>query len=182
MPQTLISVLALVVFTLFAVSQQRRLVLADRSMVRNMVAVMANGVATQTLDEAAAQPFDENTRGGMLTSPNDLTSKAEFSTDSSVDGEPDDVDDWSTFDLSPDSTLASEVRVVRSGDEVHTLTFTRKARVDYVVEDGSGGWIVNNATPTKYKQILVTVYADGIAWADTVRISQVVSCGINCRW
>lgn len=178
MPQTSLTILALMLFAFFAVSQQKRVVRTEQAMVRNAVAVMANGVATQTLDNAAAAPFDEATRSGTVTSRNGLTAKRDFGDAETLE----DVDDWSTVDVHPDSALATEVRTLRNGGTRHTLTFTRKAAVDYVKEQPGGGWTVDNTQPTKYKQITVTVVADGIAVADTIRLSRVVSCGIRCQW
>lgn len=182
MQQTMLTILALFIFSLFAVSQHRRLANAERSMIRNTIAVMTNGVAVQTLDEAATFDFDNATTAGTVFSASDLTAKADFG----AAGETlNDLDDWSKVDLHPDSTLSDVSRLVREGGNYHTLNFVRTAEVDYVEEVTVGGkktWQENNLVPTKYKRITVTVYAQGIAFADTVRISQVIACGKYCQW
>lgn len=178
MPQTILSVLALVIFTLFAVSQQRRLMYSQQSMVRNSVAVIANGIAVQTADEAAAQAFDEKTAAGAsVNSADSLTVKASFGR--GADATPlNDLDDWSSVDTAGD-TLASRYRMVGTD----SLRFVRKAEVKYVYENplNSGNFQDSpGQARTKHKRITVTVYSDQVAFADTVTFSRVVSCGIPC--
>ena len=177
MPQTTLTILALMLFAFFAISQQKRVVQTEQAMIRSAMAVMANGVATQTLDNAAAAPFDEATRNESVTSPSALTAKRDFGNMETLE----DIDDWSTADVHSDSTLDAEVRTIRNAGTSGTITFVRKAEVNYVDKQAGGTWVVS-ASPTKYKQITVTVYVEGIAVADTVRLSRVVSCGVRCRW
>jgi hypothetical protein len=109
MPQTTLTILALMLFAFFAVSQQKRVVRTEQAMIRSTVSVMANGVATQTLDNAAAAPFDEATRSGRVTSRADLTAKLDFGDAETLE----DMDDWSTADVHADSALAPAVRTIR---------------------------------------------------------------------
>lgn len=170
----MLSVAALVLFSLFSISQQRRLVFAEQTMIRNTVASMANGVAVQILDEAASNAFDEKTKGGArVTSSSDLTPKDEFGTDG---GSFLDLDDYSIAD---DDRTLHKTRDVDGAP----LVFEWSAEVNYVKIVG-GNWTVpaDPSERTKYKQIEVTVYPQDISIADTVRVKQVVSCGQSCQF
>ena len=147
-------------------------------MVRNTVAVIANGIAVQTADEAAAQAFDEKTAAGAtVTSADSLTVKADFGR--GADATPlNDLDDWSSIDTVGD-TLAARYRVVATD----SLRFIRKAEVRYVYENpvNSGNFEDSpSQARTKHKRITVQVYSDQVSFADTVSFSRVVSCGIPC--
>ena len=177
MSQTMFAIVALMIFSLFAVSQQQRLFTAERVMIRNTVGRMANAIAVETLEEAAAKHFDQNTADVTLTNASQLTLKSNFGRNQDINN--DDLDDWSSADVHPDSTLEDRSRFVRGAEVV----FTRKAEVRYVERDGFGGWRDSpSQNRTKFKEMSVEVYAEGISLADTVRISQVVACGTACNW
>ena len=177
MPQTILAVVAITIFSLFAISQQRRLIYAEQAMIRQTVGFIANGVATATLDEIAARPFDDATESGPITSASQLTLKSNFGVNGTVNP---DIDDYSTYDVHPDSTLPVATRTVNTTSEEHTLTFQRKVEVFYAQESG-GKWDTTS-TRTKYKLIEVTVYSDQVDFADTVKVRQVVACRSNCQF
>lgn len=177
MPQTILSIAAVILFSLFAVSQQQRLVYTEQAMIRNTIGTITNGVAQATIDEIAASPFDVATKTDPVDDADDLTPKANFG----LDGKPDDVDDWSKIDLNPPQAIASATRDLVVEDTTYTLTFTRIVEVNYVSKNVSGEW-EESANPTAYKRIELTVYSDQIDVADTVRIKHVVACGSRCRF
>ena len=82
-------------------------------------------------------------------------------------GGTDDIDDYA-------GTTLNRTRV-RDG---HTLTFSAQTSVEYVNGTGSS----TGGTPSKLKRVTVSVVSTDIAFADTVRLSQIYSCGARCAW
>jgi len=61
MPQSLLAILALMIASLFSVSQQRNIIGNYENMIRSELEIMASGVALQVMEDIAGHPFDAAT-------------------------------------------------------------------------------------------------------------------------
>ena len=165
MSQTMLSILALMLATMFAVQQQRHTAFTKLSMIRGEISTQTTGVAVDRLEEIGAMSFDEATVGDVtLDTPDSLTAGSPFG----LDAPGNDIDDF-------DGVVLDTFRV--AGPD--TLRFRVLSRVRYAseanVEQEVGG-------PTKVKKASVRVYNLDVAAPDTITLSQSYSCGSRCNW
>ncbi len=164
MPQTLIAVIAMAMASLVSFQQHRSVLEQRMNSIRGSLAVRSTAVATDKLEEIGAKAFDQATVTGAIASSALLNPITEVSIASVLD----DVNDY--HGLIQDEKR--EVNGVESSFEVRTL-------VAYVSEmDGQ----TTVGYPTRLKKVTVKVVPDGLARPDTIRISEVLSCGVRCAW
>lgn len=168
MTQSMYVIIALMIVSLFVYHQARTTIEMQGTMVRNAVAVMANGVAVERLSKIRSMSFDQATKDGFMDAPAQLTSVANFGP--SQDAENDDVDDF-------DGAVKEVYRVVGEG----SLGFRVESSVTYADENDPAIAALSSAR-TKYKKVTVTVYSLDLPDADTVRIAQTISCKNACNW
>lgn len=159
----MLATLALVIVTVYAAQQQRDIVGRQIGMIQNELASMATGVAVDRLEEIRSVAFDERTKQGPVYEVSQLT-PATFPGDTQGD----DIDDFHGVRL-------DTLRIVG----VDTLRFSVETTVSYVSESDIRQAI---GTASKYKRADAKVYSTTIASPDTIRISQVYSCGSRCKW
>ena len=170
MTQTMFAIIALVIISLFVVHERRGALQVQNTMVHNAVAAIGNGVAVERMSQIRAMSYDQATRQGFLSSAGQLTPAYAFGPGQDVEN--DDIDDFhgATKDI---------YRVVGTD----TLTFRAESFVRYA-DEADPEEPAPNALPTKFKQVTVRVYNVGLpeAQADTVWLSQTVSCKNACNW
>ncbi len=161
MNETMLSILALAIVMLFALSQSRGKVQSQRELAAAELEVMGNAVASETMQYLAKQPFDEHTKDGTITLQNQnlalLTPTSAFSSGWSIDA-CQDVDDFN--DMVPDT-----VRFQMDLDEAGNPTgfpFLVTAQVRYVDEAGN-----QTTAPTWTKEI--TLFVDQLVEPGGVR-------------
>jgi hypothetical protein len=165
MSQTMLSILALVLATMFAVQQQRHTAHTKLSMIRGEIGTQTTGVAVDRLEEIGAMAFDEATVGDItLDSPDSLTSGSPFG----LDAPGNDIDDF-------DAVTLDTFRV--AGND--TLRFRVVSRVRYANEADVAQEV---GGPTKVKKATVKVYNLNVAAPDTITLSQSYACGSRCAW
>ena len=168
MPQSSKAMMALFLFSFLILTQQRTAVQAETSAVRGSVALLANGVATERLDQVTALGFDQATVDNIsISSASALTSRHDFGPN--IDKAGDDLDDF-------DGTTVSVARGMGSD----TLHFRAETSV-YYVQDADPHAGVKSSTPTKHKKVSVRVYCLDVV-ADTVQLSMVKACKSSCTW
>ncbi len=59
MPQTMLAILAMMLFSMFAVEQQQKVYLAQQTMIRQTVSIMLNGAAVERLEEIGSKGYDQ---------------------------------------------------------------------------------------------------------------------------
>lgn len=160
------------VASLFAYNQHRNALSMRLEMINQDMELRSTNVAVDLMEEIGSMAYDDATKSGPITSVSDLT----YRTSSYQDGEneapseaggTDDIDDY-------DGTTLERTRS-RDG---YTLRFDATASVDYVTDDGYSTYGV----PSKLKKVTLAVVSKDISFADTVRISQIFSCGARCDW
>jgi len=168
MQQTLLALLALMVVTLFSLTQMQSRLQDQREVFQSEMKEMAIGVATQTLEVVRARAFDENTIGvpkDSITSPSALTSPP-FDTGKHCKafGGPDTCDDIDDFhemkpaivpfqapDFTVDFKVRAKVRYVDASlNPVSTPTF-RKEVVFKIQDTGSDPYIKE---PITFSEVL----------------------------
>lgn len=171
MPQTLIAILAMVITTLFAFNQHKSVLTSRMNMIRQDVSMRATGVAVDVMEEIGAMAFDDATKTGKASDAN-LLSDLPLALDSSdveqdESGGVDDIDDFNGLTILRTRTHGAQ-----------TMNFEARPRINYVSSDGTT--IVE--VPTKFKRVSITVVASDFVFPDTVKLSQVFSCGTRCDW
>lgn len=159
----------MMVASLFAYNQHRSALTMRLEMINQDMELRATNVAVDLMEEIGSMAFDDATKDGPITSASDLTFR-----DYQDDGEgtteaggTDDIDDY--------DGVALERTRTRDG---YSLRFSAEADVEYVTDAGysTGG------SPSKLKKVTLFVVSEDIAFADTVRFSQIFSCGARCDW
>jgi hypothetical protein len=184
MPQTLLAILSMMIVSMFSLNQHRNLLSTRESMMRMEISLQATGVAVDWLEEIGTLSFDEATRDDEITSVNDLTAMVSINLDGDgkshivssggdyygFDGDTpsDDIDDF-------DETAVPKSRATIQGN----LNFSLYTNVVYVDDTNVE---IEQATPTKTKKATVTVISLDVAQPDTIRLSQVYTCGSRCNW
>lgn len=165
MPQTMLALLGLMLVAQFSLSQ-RRDVMNDRlATLETEVRTITAAVATEHLGRVASMPFDDATKGGNdLTSASELTPSWSFRSDAPSD----DVDDF-------DGSLLVVGRPAGSD----SLWFDIQTTVSYADEMRPDTPITGQ---TKLKLVTAVVSVRRVAFADTVKLSRLVSCGSACQW
>ena len=154
MGQTLLTVAAILVFSLFALNQHRAQAQAEHDAMGSEIEFAAAELARAELMEATALAFDEALIGShlLLVDPNILTLPGAFGPGGDP-GEtastlPDDVDDL--------NGVTETVTVRRDGQAGRTTPFTITRAVRYVLVYAPG-MSAGGATRTLAKEVAVTV-------------------------
>ena len=169
-PQTLLTLLGLLLASLLSVQQLRAGMDSDRQTRAAEAQAAFADIALERLAALEALPFDNATVSGSAESPADLTPVVGggfYRPGGDAPG--DDLDD-------DDGSTTTEVRPLREG---HVGVRAAVAvRVGYVSEaDG----LTPSATPTRYKRATVTVSSPDVD-APPVSLTQLYSCGSPCTW
>ena len=170
MPQTMLAILAMMLFSMFAVEQQKKVYLAQQAMIRQTVSIMLNGASVERLEEIGSKGYDQTVVDSeTLSSSTDLSSPdTEFGPGNDHTPE-DDLDDFH-----------AAVDTVYRAIGAHSLGFVIESEVEYASEFDPEQPAAPG-TKTKYK--LVTVTARSLTLPDLeVRISRSFSCGSACQW
>ena len=166
MPQTTLAFMAIYVFSLLILTQQRTSVRAQVGAIKNTIGILANGVATERLERVASLDFDQATRdNNAVFGSAALTATSDFGPVQDKAG--DDIDDFHDTAVTFERGFAGD-----------TLRFQAETSV-YYVQDAN---LIASASPTKYKMIDVRVYSLDVALADTIRLSRVKACKSSCQW
>ena len=165
MPQTMLALLGLMLVAQFTLQQHRDVLHGRMTTIKTELATIAASVAVERLERIVAMRFDDAAReGNPLTSPFGLTDPAAFRSDAPSD----DVDDFDGSSIVVSRPVGSD-----------TLWFDVRTIVSYADElDPSA---VANAR-TKLKKVTAIVSSRDIAFADTVRLERLVTCGSACTW
>jgi len=170
MPQSMLAVLALILFSLFAVQQQQRVYVTQNNMIRQAISGMLNGVAVERLEEIAATAYDQKVSDNeTLTSASGLSSTAAFGPGNDAIAE-DDVDDFHT---------ATDTLYRAIGTD--SLGFVVYSEIQYASE-GNPEQPATTGQRTKYKLVVVTARSLTLPDLSEVRVKQSVSCGSACQW
>ncbi|MFB3132837.1 MAG: hypothetical protein ACE10K_09995 [Rhodothermales bacterium] len=161
MTETMFSILALSIVMLFSLSQSRGKVQSQRELAAIELEVMANAVASETMQYLAKQPFDEHTKDGTITLQNQnlalLTPASAFPSGWSIDA-CQDVDDFNN--MAPDTVLF-QMDLDEAGNPTG-LPFLVTAQVSYIDEAGN-----QTTAPTWTKEI--TLFVDQLVEPGGVR-------------
>ncbi len=171
MPQTMLAVLAMMMFSLFAVQQQEKVYLSQSTMIRQAVSAMLNGAAVERLEEIGSKGYDQAivdnetvTNSTQLAAPD-----SEFGPGNDHTPE-DDVDDFHTA-----------VDTLYRAIGADSLGFVVSSEVVYASESNP-----EEAAPsgvrTKYKRVTVTARSLLDFDIADVEVSRSVSCGSACQW
>lgn len=152
--QTLITIGALAIALLLALSSQESVVHMEERQVQAEIETMAGQAALNVLAHIAAQPFDDATAAGTVSSVDDLTTAAAFPTGLAF-ADADDVDDF--------HRMATHTYTGFDG-----VAFDVDAEVRYVGED-----LQPSATPTYQKEVTVRVGHERLA--RDVEVSRIIS-------
>lgn len=165
MPQTMLALLGMMLVAQFTLRQQREVIHGQMATIKTEVATIAASVAVERLERIVVMPFDEATREGIaLTSPSQLTARAAFRADAPSD----DADDFDGSSIVVGRPVGSD-----------TLWFDVRTTVSYADELKPS---VDAATQTKLKKVYTVVSSRNVAFADTVRLERLVTCGSACTW
>jgi hypothetical protein len=170
MGQTQLALLALVVATMFALTEFRSLHGVQAAMIRNELSLAATGVAVDVLEEIGSMAFDENTFDqGKVTSPLGLTDLLAFGP--GFDQPSNDVDDWHNTSIVRNRLVGSD-----------TLRFAVNTVVRYADESDPTKPVASPSTRTRFKITTVRVHSMLLASPDTVVLSRTYACGARCSW
>ena len=179
MAQTLLALGALVLATILALTTFQARNDAQTRRLESLIEVESVGVLTEVIETLGGFPFD-----GIPASPPDpapLTAASDFGVSPSVPaGDTLSVHLWEkgTFDDLDDFDGLRGLLVHRSVSDPATgsdqsLAFAVDVDVEYVVENGSAGWVVSG-TPTRFKRVRVAVTSpDMIASDNTARVERI---------
>ena len=161
----MLALLGLMLVAQFTLAQYRDILHGQLVMIETEARTIAASVAVEHLGRVTAMPFDDATKGGrILETPSALTVHHFFRSDAPSD----DVDDFDG------STL-----LVPRPAGADTLWFDVRTSVSYADEINPNNFA---AGATKLKNIVATVSVRNVAFADTVRLERLVSCGSACGW
>lgn len=168
MTQTIFAIVALIILSLYIYSERRNAVQTQTIMVEQAINAIGNGVAVSRLNEIQSYSYDQATEDTYIDYASQLTQTALFGP--GQDAENDDIDDFH-------GAVKDLYRVVGTD----TLTFRAESYVAYADETDPSKSAASG-TQTKFKQVTVKVYNLNIADADTVLLSQTISCKNACNW
>lgn len=169
MPQSMVAVLALMLFSLFAVQQQQRVYVTQNNMIRQAISSMLNGAAVERLEEIAATAYDQKVSDNeTLTSSSELSDSDTFGPGNDAIAE-DDVDDFHT---------ATDTLYRAIGTD--SLGFVVYSEIQYASESNPEQPATTGHT--KYKLVAVTARSLTLPDLPEVRVHQSVSCGSACQW
>ena len=169
MPQSLLVLLGVVLVSLLALQQVRAGHHTEAGLRQLSLEAAAADVAADRLAFLGSLPFDEAVKAGADTSRLSLTPfvGGQFRRLLAPDPPGDDLDDFDG---------ARETVPVRLRDGAPPVPMTVETTVRYAAEtDVTAPALL----PTRFKRATVLVTAPG---ADTVRVSQLYSCGGFCPW
>jgi hypothetical protein len=179
MGQTLLAVVAILVFSFFALNQHRARASADGAAMGSEVELAAADLARTRLVEAAALAFDEVVIGStaLQVDPNTLTLASAFGPagDPGEDGTApaDDVDDL--------AGISETVTTLRDGRTGREMRFTVAHAVRYVRADAPGTGVPLSER-TLAKEVSVTVAEDVTAGAERPPVRCTLSQVITPAW
>jgi len=170
MPQTMLAILAMMLFSLFAVQQQEKVYFAQSTMIRQTVSAMLNGAAVERLEEIGSKGYDQSiVDNETVTSTAELASAATGFGPGNDPTPEDDIDDFH-------AALDTLYRAVGTD----SLSFHVESTVQYADE-------VNPSVPaaggikTKFKLVTVTVRSIDLEDLEAT-VSRSFSCGSGCQW
>lgn len=166
----MLAILAMMLFSLFAVQQQEKVYYTQSIMIRQAVTAMLNGAAVERLEEISSKGFDQATVDNeTLIAASQLASDiTDFGPGNDHTAE-DDVDDFHTA-----------VDTLYRSIGADSLGFMVSSQVDYAATTNPSQ-PASSGTKTKYK--LVTVTARSVELPNLeVTISRSISCGSACQW
>jgi hypothetical protein len=170
MGQTQLALLALVVASMFALSEFRSLHGVQQAMIRNEMSLTATGVAVDVLEEIGSMAFDEATsEQGKVTSPLGLTAATLFGP--GFDQPNNDVDDWHNTNIIRNRVVGAD-----------TLRFGVSTTVRYAQESDPTRPVSDASTRTRFKMATVRVHSLLLAAPDTIVLSRTYACGARCTW
>lgn len=170
MLQTMMTIMALMIFSLFAVQQQRNTYFKQQKMINHALETMLTGTAVQRLGEIGAKGFDQYiVDEAMADTPGNLASVSAFGPGKDHTAE-DDLDD---FHMATD-TLSRRVGTGSLDVVIYTEVF-------YAQENNPTA-ISTSSTPTKFKIVTLTAHIPSVDTVPEVRLSQSFSCGGACAW
>jgi hypothetical protein len=170
MPQSMTGILAMIIFTLFAVQQQEKIFLTQNSMVRQAISGMLNGAAVERMDEIGSKAFDQAISDNeILTSTGELSATSVFGPGSDHTAE-DDLDD---FHAATDTLYR--------GIGADSLAFVVYSEVTYAQESNPELDAVSG-TRTKYKKVVVTARSLTMPELPEIEVQRSFSCGSACQW
>ena len=167
----MLAVLAMMLFSLFAVQQQEKIYFAQNTMIRQAVSAMLNGAAVERLEEVGSKGYDQAiVDNETLVSSLHLASPShEFGPGSDHTPE-DDIDDFH-------AAVDTLYRPVGSD----SLGFILESSVVYASElDPETP--APSGTRTKYKLVTVTARCLTLPEMPQVEVSRSFSCGSACQW
>jgi len=166
--QMMLTIAAMFLLSMVILTNNRGFLTTSTTMYQSRYDIIGVSLGTSIIEDATGLPFDEQTVGKAITSPNSLTA----STALGIDGTEtrtrpdlfDDFDDYNCYKTSPklDSLVIQGT--------TKKMYFNSYCRVDYVAQDAPNTITTNK---TYFKKISVKVYAPGMT--DTVRLSSVYS-------
>lgn len=140
MPQTVLALFALAMATMFSLNQRELTTRAQLNMMKNEVAVVATGIASEAFDHIGSLPFDGN---GAVVRLTQLTVASQF-------GGVDTWDDATDMDDFHGQRKVVEVVTDRGSFEVHVL-----ADVSYVINHN--GAFVRTGARQWLKEVTLTL-------------------------
>jgi hypothetical protein len=170
MPQSMTGILAMIIFTLFAVQQQEKIFLTQNSMVRQAISGMVNGAAVERMDEIGSKDYDQSVSDNeTLTSSAQLSASSGFGPGADHTAE-DDLDD---FHAATDTLYR--------GIGVDSLGFVVYSEV-YYASESDPEQAAGVGERTKYKKVVVTARSLTIPDMPEVEVQRSFSCGSACQW
>lgn len=172
MPQTLLTLLALLFASTLSLRLSETAVRSQTDMIRNEVDIQALGVATEVFEIIGLKDFDENTTGSLINDvpPGDMSPASSFGLNKALLAPTtDDIDD--VHGMLP-YIVQREVTHPETGDRT-SLEYEVTATVHYVTDrDPSTGaplaQVAFSEVPTYLKQVILTIRCrslDGTALA-----------------
>ena len=174
MPQTLLALCAILIFSMFALSQHTAKADTERFAITAEVEMAAGRLARQRLATVLAKSFDE-ADVGVARARTSAVGLSPIGPDNaageeSVEADFDDVDDFHGFSVPMTSDWMGDA-----------IQFTGEVSVRYVRVTASG--ILGSATPRTTKEVTVTVRAAPTGYIGTPEVaatlSQIVTPGSN---
>ena len=149
MPQTLLALAAVLIFSVFALSQHEAKADGEADAIRSEVEIAAAQLARERLADVLARRFDEADQAGgrVRVRPDGLSAIGADADDGATEADFDDVDDFH----------GRPARAQTMDWMGGTLAFTDSVSVRYVAYSGTA--LVASAAPTLMKEVTVTVWA-----------------------
>lgn len=161
MPQTILTILALMITIGFSLSTQRQVIDTERKMVANEMEVMAAGIALESMEKIRTRAFDN----AVVEDPHTVHSKGNFSYKTPTDhfstgntckvfhgGAGDGCEDLDDYHKMTPATVSFKIGEDKHGNDI-AVPFTVKVEVQYVDESLAR----STSGPTYQKEVQVFV-------------------------